>query len=93
MTTTKYTCLNFLPKNLFIQFTKMANAYFLFCVLIQFVPGIGPANGAFFSALPLVFVVGISMVKDAFEDAKRRKQDTFENEMEVHAALRGEKTL
>ena len=34
VTTTKYTCLNFLPKNLFIQFTKVANAYFLFCVLL-----------------------------------------------------------
>ena len=28
--TTKYTCLSFLPKNLFEQFSKMANAYFLF---------------------------------------------------------------
>ena len=28
--TTKYTCLTFLPKNLFEQFSKMANAYFTF---------------------------------------------------------------
>ena len=56
-------------------------------------PGIGPPNGAFFSALPLVFVVGISMVKDAFEDAKRSKQDKIENEMFVEAAMRGSKTL
>ena len=27
--TGKYTCLTFLPKNLFLQITKMANFYFL----------------------------------------------------------------
>ena len=33
------------------------------------------------------------MVKDIFEDHKRRKQDTAENMMEVVAAERGSKTL
>ena len=28
--TAKYTCLTFLPMNLFLQITKMANFYFLF---------------------------------------------------------------
>ena len=93
VTTTKYTCLNFLPKNLFIQFTKVANAYFLFCVLLQIIPDVGPPNGAIFSSLPLIFVVGVSMVKDIFEDRKRRAQDTAENMMEVTAAERGSKTL
>ena len=32
--TGKYTCLTFLPKNLFFQFTKLANFYFLFLVLL-----------------------------------------------------------
>ena len=27
--TNKYTCLNFIPKNLFLQFSKLANVYFL----------------------------------------------------------------
>ena len=93
VTTTKYTCLNFLPKNLFIQFTKVANAYFLFCVLLQIIPDVGPPNGAIFSSLPLIFVVGVSMVKDIFEDQKRRAQDTTENMMEVTAAERGSKSL
>ena len=93
VTTTKYTCLNFLPKNLFIQFTKVANAYFLFCVLLQIIPDVGPPNGAIFSSLPLIFVVGVSMVKDIFEDQKRRAQDTTENMMEVTAAERGARTL
>ena len=38
--TTKYTCASFLPKNLFTQFGKMANAYFLFMTVLQIVPGL-----------------------------------------------------
>ena len=33
--TSKYTLWDFLPKNLFIQFTKMANAYFIFMGFLQ----------------------------------------------------------
>lgn len=36
--TTKYTWLTFLPKNLFEQFSKMANVYFLFIMLLQIIP-------------------------------------------------------
>jgi hypothetical protein len=38
--TTKYTCLTFLPLNLFHQFTKMANCYFLLLTLMCLIPGI-----------------------------------------------------
>ena len=38
--------------------------------------------------MPLTFVVGVSMIKDAFEDNKRRKQDTTENENVVICAPR-----
>ena len=39
--------------------------------------------------MPLLFVVGISMIKDAFEDNKRRQQDEAENNMSCEAAPRG----
>lgn len=39
--------------------------------------------------MPLTLVVGVSMIKDAFEDNKRRKQDTEENESSVMCAPRG----
>ena len=71
----------------------MANAYFLFCVLLQIIPGIAPPNGALFAMFPLCFVVGVSMIKDAYEDSKRRKQDNVENMQEVLAADRGTKSL
>ena len=57
----------------------MANFYFLIMILLQIVPGIGQKNGALMTSLPLMFVVGISMIKDIFEDNKRRSQDEAEN--------------
>lgn len=67
----------------------MANFYFLVMILLQIVPGIGQKNGAFMTLMPLCFVVGISMIKDAFEDNKRRSQDEAENNMSCEAAPRG----
>lgn len=81
VSTTKYTTLSFLPKNTFEQFSKMANFYFLFMTLLQLVPGLFDAYGAATTLMPLIFVVGVSMIKDAFEDNKRRKQDNEENKM------------
>ena len=57
----------------------MANFYFLLLVLLQLVPGIGVPFGSVFTAVPLMFMVSISMIKDAFEDHQRRKQDNEEN--------------
>ena len=39
--------------------------------------------------MPLTFVVGVSMIKDIFEDNKRRKQDNEENNLIVMCAPRG----
>ena len=72
--TTSYTKWNFIPKNLFMQiFTKSVNTYFLFLILLQMVPGIGQKYGPIFTAMPLTFVVLISMIKDKIEDNKRRQ--------------------
>ena len=89
VTTTKYTCFTFLPKNLFLQFTKMANAYFLMMVIIQLIPSLATVFQAMTTLAPLVFVVAISMIKDGYEDRQRAKQDDAENNLECQAASRG----
>lgn len=73
--TTKYTCLTFLPRNLFEQFSKMANFYFTFMSILQLVPGLGTMYGAVTTLLPVLFVAFLSMIKDGFEDNKRKKAD------------------
>ena len=51
----------------------MANLYFTFVSLLQLVPGLGTLYGAVSTFLPVLFVVFLSMIKDGFEDNKRRK--------------------
>lgn len=77
--TSKYTKLNFLPKNLIEQFSKMANVYFIFISIMQMVPIISITNGVPAQAFPLSVVIVLSMIKDIFEDYKRHKSDHQEN--------------
>ncbi|XP_065336042.1 phospholipid-transporting ATPase VA isoform X1 [Cloeon dipterum] len=72
--TTKYTMLSFLPKNLFEQFHRVANLYFLFIVLLNWFPAIN-AFGKEIAMIPVAFVLGVTAVKDAFEDRRRHNSD------------------
>lgn len=72
--TTKYSVLTFLPKNLFEQFHRFANLYFLFVVALNWVPQV-QAFGKEIAMLPIVFVLTVTAVKDAFEDFRRYKSD------------------
>lgn len=69
ISTTKYNVITFLPKALFEQFRRVANLYFLLAAVLS------AASLAPFSPIsmiaPLVFVVGISMIKEAVEDWRR----------------------
>ncbi|CAG8475237.1 6966_t:CDS:2 [Acaulospora morrowiae] len=73
--TSKYTLLTFIPKNLFEQFRKVANMYFLFLVVLQAFPLIGGDVSLFVGASPLLTIIAITAFKDAFEDWKRHTQD------------------
>lgn len=64
---------------MFEQFTKMANFYFLMLTLLELIKPISDSGGVPTMALPLVFVVSVSMIKDIFEDKKRHKSDNEEN--------------
>lgn len=72
--TTKYTLLSFIPKNLLEQFHRVANLYFIFIVLLNWFPAIN-AFGKEVAMIPVVFVLGVTAVKDLFEDRRRRSSD------------------
>ena len=78
--TSKFSLLTFLPVALFLQFNKASNAYFLLITIMQMIDLISISGGRPAMAVPLVFVVLVSMVKDAFEDYKRHAADAKEND-------------
>eukprot|EP01132_Coremiostelium_polycephalum_P001453 gene1453-1831_t len=73
ISTTKYSILTFLPKNLFEQFCKVANLYFLFILILCHTPISPVAAGP--SAINLGIVLFINAVKEAYEDFHRYKSD------------------
>ncbi|KAG9439471.1 hypothetical protein H6P81_019636 [Aristolochia fimbriata] len=73
VSTTKYNFVTFLPKALFEQFRRVANLYFLLSAVLS-VTSVAPFSPASVIA-PLVFVVGLSMAKEAVEDWHRFLQD------------------
>lgn len=93
ISTAKYNCFTFLPKNLFEQFTKLANVYFLMLALFQLIKPISDSEGVPVLMLPLAFVIGVSMIKDIFEDCKRHKSDNEENNRRTLGIQRGKSEL
>ena len=61
------------------QFSQMANLYFLLLTCLECIPAISESGGYPVLAFPLAFVVGLSMIKDAYEDYARHKNDMEEN--------------
>lgn len=76
--TTKYTILNFLPKNLFEQFHRLANIYFLFIAVLNFVPAV-EAVGKEVAFVPLLVILTVTILKDIFEDYRRHRSDKTVN--------------
>ncbi|CAG8534453.1 2443_t:CDS:10 [Funneliformis mosseae] len=72
--TSKYTTWTFLPKNLFEQFRRAANLYFLFMAILGMIPIIS-VNNPILTLLPLSTVVFFTGLKDAIEDRNRHHID------------------
>lgn len=79
ISTSKYNFLTFLPLNLFEQFKKYANIYFLIIAVLQSIPQISVTGGIPNILMPLSFVLTVSAIKDLLEDMKRKKSDKEEN--------------
>eukprot|EP00002_Diphylleia_rotans_P013474 TRINITY_DN2635_c0_g3_i2.p1 TRINITY_DN2635_c0_g3~~TRINITY_DN2635_c0_g3_i2.p1 ORF type:complete len:1173 (-),score=203.43 TRINITY_DN2635_c0_g3_i2:256-3774(-) len=78
ITTAKYSVWTFLPMNLFEQFRRIANMYFLCIAILQVIPNVSPVD-PWTSLLPLLFVLGVSAIKEAREDYLRHVQDKESN--------------
>jgi phospholipid-translocating ATPase len=73
--TNKYNIITFLPLNLFEQFKRTANIYFAVLLAMQLLPlNISPLSPST-TFIPLVFVLAVTAIKDAFDDLKRSQND------------------
>uniref|UniRef100_A0A8C8HYH2 Phospholipid-transporting ATPase n=1 Tax=Oncorhynchus tshawytscha TaxID=74940 RepID=A0A8C8HYH2_ONCTS len=70
--TSKYNIFTFLPLNLFEQFQRLANAYFLFLLCLQLIPEISSLSW-FTTVVPLVLVLSMTMAKDGSDDINRHR--------------------
>ncbi|XP_015237447.1 PREDICTED: phospholipid-transporting ATPase IG isoform X2 [Cyprinodon variegatus] len=84
----KYTIWNFLPKNLFEQFRRIANFYFLIIFLVQVI--VDTPTSPVTSGLPLFFVITVTAIKQGYEDWLRHKADREVNEYPVTVLENGE---
>ena len=76
--TRKYNWITFIPHCLFLQFVRPANIYFLVTSIIQCIPQISPLSPVT-AILPLVFVLSVSLIREAIEDYSRGKLDKKQN--------------
>ncbi|KAM9531195.1 phospholipid-transporting ATPase VB [Guaruba guarouba] len=87
--TTKYTILTFLPKNIYEQFHRFANIYFVVIALLNFVPVVNAFQPEV-SMIPICVIMAITAIKDAWEDFRRFKLDKEINHMGCYIYSREE---
>ncbi|XP_065115436.1 phospholipid-transporting ATPase IF isoform X3 [Paramisgurnus dabryanus] len=83
----KYTIWNFVPKNLFEQFRRIANFYFLIIFLVQLM--IDTPTSPITSGLPLFFVITVTAIKQGYEDWLRHNADNEVNGAPVFVVRSG----
>ncbi|XP_070137121.1 phospholipid-transporting ATPase ID isoform X2 [Drosophila bipectinata] len=76
--TSKYSIFTFLPFNLLEQFQRLANFYFLCLLVLQLIPAISSLTPVT-TAIPLIGVLTLTAVKDAYDDIQRHLSDSQVN--------------
>ncbi|KMZ04059.1 phospholipid-transporting ATPase ID isoform X7 [Drosophila simulans] len=76
--TSKYSLFTFLPFNLLEQFQRLANFYFLCLLVLQLIPAISSLTPVT-TAIPLIGVLTLTAVKDAYDDIQRHISDSQVN--------------
>ena len=82
VTTSKYNPITFLPKNLYEQFSRLANVYFLIISGVQLFTNLSPTS-RYATAGPLAFILFLNMVREIWEDSKRHLADDEVNNRKV----------
>ncbi|XP_070769520.1 phospholipid-transporting ATPase VB [Enoplosus armatus] len=72
--TTKYTLLLFIPMNLFEQFHRLANIYFVGLAILNFVPVVNAFQPEV-ALIPICVIMSLTALKDAWEDFRRYQSD------------------
>lgn len=79
ITSSRYTVFSFFPRQLYAQFSRLANSYFFLVAILQMIPG-WSTTGTYTTIIPLCVFMGISMAREAWDDFKRHRLDKEENE-------------
>lgn len=86
VSTTRYKLWNIVPLNLFEQFHRIANIWFLIVSTLQMLPfNISPTT-SWATLVPLVSVLFVTFCKDAYEDLKRWRDDCRVNNQTCKAS-------
>uniref|UniRef100_A0A8D0CI98 Phospholipid-transporting ATPase n=1 Tax=Scleropages formosus TaxID=113540 RepID=A0A8D0CI98_SCLFO len=86
--TYKYNFFTFLPLNLFEQFKRAANIYFLVLLILQIIPQISTLPW-YTTLVPLVIVLAITAIKDLVDDLARHRMDKEVNNRKCDVLLDG----
>lgn len=74
----RYNVINFLPKQLYAQFLKLANIYFMTIAIMQLVPN-WSTTGTSTTIIPLSFFISVLIAREGIDDLRRHAQDKQEN--------------
>jgi phospholipid-translocating ATPase len=83
ITTTKYHIYNFIFKNLWEQFHRWANPYFIFIAGMNWIPAL-QAFSKVLGLVPVTIILALTAMKDAFEDYRRHLADKKINSQTPH---------
>ena len=83
ISTSKYTLLNFIPKILMEQLSRICNVYLLVIALFQSIKSISYTDGYPLILIPLTMIILLNGFKDFLEDSKRKISDKAENNKDI----------
>ncbi|XP_017214606.1 phospholipid-transporting ATPase VB [Danio rerio] len=78
--TNKYRLWSFLPMNLFEQFHRLANIYFVGLAILNFIPVVNAFQPEV-ALIPICIILALTAVKDGWEDFRRYQTDQQLNNM------------